>query len=253
MTVTQPVPAATNHGAVDRTVVRLTVAGAAGRRRGWWLLVLPAALLALAFAVRAFLGVDHDVAVDVLSGFALGTLLPLVALIAGTGAIAPEIDDGSITYLLAKPVPRGRIVRSKLAVAAVVAVATGALAVLVAGLVMVGLDQGIAIAFGVGAALAAVAYAALFLLLGVVSRHAVVIGLAYVLIWEGLIGGYVSGARTLSVQQWALSVAEAVAEPGVIEADVRLPVSLVLLAVVTLGATWYAVRRLRAFSLTGDQ
>ncbi len=253
MTATRTIPAAPTRGAVDPTVVRLTLAGLAGRRRGWWLLVLPALLLALAFAVRGFLGVDHDAAVNVLSNFALATLLPLVALIAGTGVIAPEIDDGSITYLLAKPIPRSRIVRSKFAVAAVAAAATGSLTVFVAGLVMVGFDRGIAVAFGIGAALAAVAYAALFVLLGVVSRHAVVIGLAYVLLWEGLIGGFVSGARTLSVQQWGLSVAEAIAEPGAIEADVRLPVALVLLTVVTVGATWYAGRRLRAFSLVGEE
>jgi ABC-2 type transport system permease protein len=199
MTATQPTPATSTSGVVDRTVMRLTLAGIAGRRRVWWLLVLPVLLLALAVAVRLFIGTDPDAAVDVLTGFALALLLPLVALIAGTGAIAPEIDDGSIIYLLAKPVPRPRIVRSKLVVAATVIVLTGALSVFAAGLVMVGFDGGISFAFAIGAAIAAVAYAALFLLLGVLSRHAVPIGLAYVLLWEGLVGGYVSGARTLSV------------------------------------------------------
>ncbi len=252
MTATQTVPAASTRGAVDRTVVRLTVATLAGRRRGWWLLVLPLLLLALAFAVRIFVGVDHNAAVDVLSGFALGTLLPLVALIAGTGVLAPEIDDGSITYLLAKPVPRGRIVRSKLLVGAAATAATAGIGIFVSGVVMVGGDGRIALAFGVAAVVAAIAYAALFVLLSVISRHAVVIGLAYVLLWEGLIGGFVSGARTLSVQQWALSVAEAVAEPGLVEAEVGLPVAVVLLTIVTVGATWYAGRRLRSFSFVGE-
>ena len=44
-------------------------------------------------------------------------MVPLIALIAGTGALGPEIDDGSIVYLLAKPLPRREIVFTKLAVA----------------------------------------------------------------------------------------------------------------------------------------
>jgi ABC-2 type transport system permease protein len=72
---------------------------------------------------------------------------------------------------------------------------------------MSGTTGAIAVGFGVGALVAGVAYSAIFLLLAVVSRHAVVIALVYALIWESLIGGFVPGARTLSVQQWALSVA----------------------------------------------
>ncbi len=37
------------------------------------------------------------------------------------------------------------------------------------------------------------------------SRNAVVIGLLYALIWESLVGTFVPGAQTLSVQQWALA------------------------------------------------
>ena len=43
--------------------------------------------------------------------------MPLVALLATSGLLAPEIDDGSIAYLLAKPISRHTIVASKLVVA----------------------------------------------------------------------------------------------------------------------------------------
>ena len=45
----------------------------------------------------------------------MGTLLPLMCLLIGTGVIGPEIDDGSIVYLLAKPLPRRSILFAKLA------------------------------------------------------------------------------------------------------------------------------------------
>ena len=43
------------------------------------------------------------------------------------------------------------------------------------------------------ALVASIAYAALFLLLGTVSRHAVVFGLVYALVWEALFGSLVAG------------------------------------------------------------
>lgn len=238
-------------GFIDRAVVRLTLGGLLGRRRALLLLVLPVLLLVLAVAARLF-GVSTDGSRDLLDGFGLGTLLPLVALIVGTGVIAPEIDDGSIIYLLAKPVPRLRIVTSKLVVASGAAIAFAAVPILIAGLLLTGTDRGYAVAFGVAVALAAVAYSALFLLLGVVSRHPVVFGLLYIFLWESL-GRVVTGVGLLSVQQWALSVAKALAEEGAIVAEVALPIALVMLVVVTIASTWYAGRRLRAFSLTGDE
>jgi ABC-2 type transport system permease protein len=56
----------------------------------------------------------------------------------------------------------------------------------------------------------------------------------------------------LSVQQWALSVAGAVADDGVVDADVPLVRAVVLLVVVTGAAVWYAGQRLRVLALTGE-
>ena len=72
------------------------------------------------------------------------------------------------------------------------------------------------------ALVASIAYAALFLLLGTVTRHAVVFGLVYALVWEALFGSLVPGARTLSVQQWALAVAQKVAGGDLVTSDVGL-------------------------------
>ena len=64
-------------------------------------------------------------------------------------------------------------------------------------------------------------YAALFLLLGVLTRHAVVIGLVYALLWESLVGNFVPGAKVLSVQQWGLSIAAGLTTTdGLVDADV---------------------------------
>ncbi|MGW4033689.1 ABC transporter permease [Streptomyces sp. NPDC004838] len=235
------------------TVARLTYRAVLGRRRAAILFILPALLLVIAGAIRALNGADDQIAAEVLGGFALATMVPLIGVIAGTGAIAPEIDDGSIVYLLAKPVKRPTIILTKLIVAIGVTMLFSALPTLIAGYILNGNGQQIAAAYTVAALVASIAYSALFLLLGTVSRHAVVIGLVYAIVWESLFGSMVPGARTLSVQQWALSLAEKIGGEGMIGSDVGLPLAVVLLAGVTAVATWYAGQRLRVLKLAGEE
>ncbi|MCX5387632.1 ABC transporter permease [Streptomyces sp. NBC_00083] len=236
------------------TVARLTYRALLGRRRAAILFVLPALLIVISVAVRSFSsGADDQVAADLLGSFALATMVPLIGVIAGTGAIGPEIDDGSIVYLLAKPVSRSTIIFTKLIVAIAVTMAFSAIPTLIAGFILNGNGQQIAIAYTVAALVASIAYAAVFLLLGTITRHAVVFGLVYALVWEALFGNLVPGARTLSVQQWSLALAQRIGENGVISSDVGLPLAVTLLVGVTVVATWYAGQKLRTLKLAGEE
>jgi len=249
---------------MNSTVAALTSRSLLGRKRPLVLLLLPVALLALCTLARVLSNLDRDVerdlnatlAPDLLTAFGIAILMPLLSLIAGTGAIAPEIDEGSIVYLLAKPLNRYSIVVTKLAVAIAVVIAFGVLPVAIAGVVLTGEVGTVTVAFTVGALAAGVAYAAVFLLLAVVTRNAVVVGLIYALIWESLVGGLVPGAQTLSVQQWSMAVVERVlgddAERLRVFAAVDLTTGLVLLTVVTVAATAYAGRRLQSLRLSDD-
>lgn len=207
----------------------------------------------LAVAVRTLTGADDATAGGILGGFALGTMVPLIGVIAGTGAIGPEIDDGSVVYLLAKPVPRPTIILTKLLVAVGVTVTFSALPVLLAGFLLNGNSQQMAVGYAVAAAVASVAYSALFLLFGTVTRHAVVFGLVYALIWEAFVGTLIPGAKTLSIQQWALAIGQKAAAEGALTSDVQLPLALCLLVGLTGAATWYAARRLKAHTLSGEE
>ncbi|MFF2651671.1 ABC transporter permease [Streptomyces sp. NPDC058045] len=237
----------------EPTVARLTYRALLGRRRALILFALPALLIVISLAVRLLTGADDQVAADVLGGFALATMVPIIGVIAGTGAIGPEIDDGSVIYLLAKPVKRPVIIFTKLIVAIAVTMAFSAVPTLIAGFILNGNGQQVAVAYTVAALVASIAYAAIFLLLGTVTRHAVVFGLVYALIWEALFGSLIAGARTLSVQQWSLAVAQRVAGGDLITSDVGLPLATVLLAGVTVVATWYAGQKLRTLKLAGEE
>ncbi|MFE4518614.1 ABC transporter permease [Kitasatospora sp. NPDC056783] len=238
---------------MNPTVARLTLRGLLGRRRGLLLLVAPVLLLVVA-ALASASGADaHEMTGRVLGTLGLGTLVPILGLVVGTGVIATEIDDGSIVYLLAKPLPRWRIVTTKLAVAIGVTWLFSVVPTLLAGLLLVGTQDGVALGYAVAVLVAGATYSALFLLLGVVTRHAVVAGLAYALIWESTVGNFVEGARTLSVQQWGRAVGEAVAGQNAISADVSLGAAVPLLLVVTVAATVLASVKLAGLTLAAEE
>ncbi|MEP7021924.1 MAG: hypothetical protein ABI808_14860 [Pseudonocardiales bacterium] len=242
---------------MNSTVAQLTARSLLGGKRVILLIALPGILLLLAAVARGLAGHDNDVAVGVLNGFALATLVPLLGLIAGTGAIGPEIDDGSIVYMLAKPLSRFSIATTKVVIAVAVISVFAAVPTLIAGLILAG-PSSLAVAFAVGALVAGAAYGALFVLLAVITRHAVIIGLLYALIWETLVGSYVPGAKTLSIRQWSLAVVEKIlgsnrAKQLNVESAVSLVVGVVFLLIVIAGATWYAGSRLRSLRLTSDE
>src|SRR5919112_4718834 len=128
----------------DPTVARLTYRALLGRRRALILGALPLLLIAISVVVRALAGADDQTAADLLGGLALATMVPIIGVIAGTGAIGPEIDDGSVVYLLSKPVKRPTIIFTKLIVAIAVTMAFSALPTLIAGLILNGNGQQIA-------------------------------------------------------------------------------------------------------------
>lgn len=237
---------------MNGTVLSLTFRGMLGRRRSLLLFALPIVMLALSLAIRLIISDDPDAAVSLLHRFALGTLLPLVALIAGTGVIAPEIDDGEIVYLLAKPVSRWSIVVSKLVAAILLTIAFTTIPTLIAGAILTGDLIDPIPGFAAGTIVGAVAYCSLFVLLGVVSRHAAVFGLLYALVWESLVGGYVPGARAVSVQDWAYSLTYVLSSDLETKPEVGAAVALPLLAAVTVVAAVVAVQRLRSLSLAGE-
>jgi ABC-2 type transport system permease protein len=183
---------------------------------------------------------------SVLIGLGIAVVLPIMALVIGASVLGSEIDDGTVVHILAKPLPRSEIVLSKLLVAVLVTVAAVGPAMLLAGLIAGSGRLGVGLLAGTVAG--ALAYNALFLLLSLLTRRPVLIGLIYVLVWEGLLTNLLTGTRVLSIQHHAIAVADRVADSPWFAASVSLPVALAATAVITVGATGLAVDRLRSFA-----
>jgi ABC-2 type transport system permease protein len=238
---------------MNATLMGLGVRAVLGRRRGVMLIILPLVLIVLAVIVRKLAGGGTDPAETVLGGLGLGVVLPLAALIATSSVLSPEIDDGSIVYLLAKPISRHTVLISKLLVAFGCALAFAVVPILIAGLVLAPSPR-LAFAYSLGGLAAAAAYTALFGWLSTISRHAVVLGLIYVLLWEGMIGGLLAGVRWVSFTRWASAIIEATSG-GAHVASPPLGVGYAIVAtlVAVVGLTFLAGRRLQSFNLTGDE
>jgi ABC-2 type transport system permease protein len=233
------------------TIAYITFRGMLGRRRSLLLFALPAVLLLLSIGLRLTGNSDLDTATALLTQFGLGALLPLMALLAGTGVISPEIDDGQIMYLMTKPIPRPLISSTKYLVAVVLVIGFGVVPIFVSALIMNGMTAGLATGFALGSLVGGIAYCALFISIAVLSRFAVTIGLIYALVWENLLARYAAGAKTLSIRQWAISVTDLTTNATAVTSDVHTSTAIPLLVVLTLLGVTFAGWKLRTLSITG--
>lgn len=232
---------------MNPTITKLALQALLGRRRFWALLAFPVVMISLTVALVTLADGDAGFALIEALGFPL--VLPLIALMAASAVLGPEVDDGSVVYLLAKPVNRHAVAISKWVVAWAATLVVGGGSLLVAGLVSG--DERTAVAWLAAGVVSGTAYSALFLALSALTRHAVVVGLLFVLIWETLLGGLLSGVAWLSIAQWGVrlghEVSTALPDPA------SLPWAIGAALAVTLGGVWFAGDRLRSFSLTGDE
>lgn len=237
------------------TLASVSLRGLLNRRRTLLLGLFGALVILVAVLSRLSVASEeaaHAFTSNLLAGFGLAVLLPLVAVIVGTAAIGSELEDGTIIYLLAKPIRRALIVAVKAVVCWLVVLVLVCPAILVAGIIGTGGDAELGIAYATGAAVGAAEYTAMFLALSLVTSRALVAGLAYVVIWEGAVAGLFEGTRILSVRQHALAVAEAVAGGGAVTANLALGTAVVAAAILTVGGIAIAIRRLERVELRGE-
>ncbi|TQS44599.1 ABC transporter permease [Cryptosporangium phraense] len=235
---------------VVRVLAKITLRGLLGRRRFLLLFPLPVLLVVAAIIGRAS-GADPAKWADpVLTQIGFGVVLPLIAMIVGTGVLGSELEDGSAVTLLTTPVPRGTIVLTKLGVAIGVTTLATAVPMFVAGILVDSVRLGIGLA--VGAFVGSVAYSALFVALSVISRRPVLIAIGYLVLWETTLANLLDGVRWLSIRQFAVTTSDWVASTDLVTS--RLPAVYAVLATIVLAtaAATLAIDRLSAFSVRGE-
>jgi len=231
-------------------LIEVTLRGLVGRRRAILLLLLVALPVLIALLVRLTGGrPDAD---RVLDALVVRTVMPLVALIVGTAVIGSEIDDGTAVFLMIKPIARWRIAVSKAIVAIGLTAVLVLPAVIITGLILGSRTDTTAtiVGFTVACFLGGSAYAVAFMALSVFTTRAFLVGLAYVLIWEGVLAGLLEGTKFLSIRQATLGIAAAFGA-DVPDDPLAVSVSVVVLAVVLVGGLVLASWRLARFEIRG--
>ena len=240
---------------MNPTLIMVTLRQLLTRRRMALLLLLGGVLIlvAVVYQLASPSGSAPRFAAGLLDNFAVRALLPIVALLLGTGAIGSEIDDGTVVYILTKPIPRRTIVLTKLFVASAVAAPLTAVPTFVGGLIAAGSPaDGMVVAFTLAVIIGTVLYCAVFLALSLVTSRALIFGLIYVLVWEGLLAGLFAGTRILSIREVTLALADALTDASTVTAQLDLLTALFVTAIVLAASVLLAINRLSAFEIRGE-
>jgi ABC-2 type transport system permease protein len=239
-------------------ILEVTIRALLNRRRSLLMLLLASAPVFIAILIRiAGRSADPErLAATVLDTLVLRTVLPLIALVFGTAAIGSELEDGSAAFLMTKPVPRWKIVAAKMLGASALTALLVVPAAVLAGLLIAG-DQGggavLTLAAAVASLVAILVYCAIFVTLSIVTGRSLVIGLVYVLLWEGVLAGLFEGTRVLSVRQYALGIGAALDPTDRLRAGLDAVPALGLAAIVTMAAFLIAVDRLTKYQIRAPE
>jgi ABC-2 type transport system permease protein len=182
----------------------------------------------------------------VLSAMLAGSILPLVVLAIAAAAFANEIEDRTIANLTLAPIPRWQIALPKLLATITIAAPFIAVSAFLTSHVAFLADARATMAVVTASLVAVALYASAFVWLGLVSTQAIGLGLLYIVLWEGLFSGFVSGVRLLSVRHFSIGLMHGLDERRFAAGGHLSLTTLVALSVILFGGfLLLSVRRLR--------
>jgi len=230
------------------TVYRLTLRQLASR---WRLLIMT--LLAAMPVIMAVLMLRsanatgiQDFETVILSAMLAGSIAPLVVLAIGAPAFANEIEDKTLANLVLTPLARGRIALPKLLATITIAAPFMAASAFATSYVAYLGDMTATIALTVAAIAGVAMYASAFVWLGLVTTQAIGFGLLYIVLWEGLFSGFVSGVRLLSIRHFSIALMHGLDERRFAFTNhVNLVVAIIISSLVFAGFLLLSIRRLR--------
>jgi ABC-2 type transport system permease protein len=153
---------------------------------------------------------------------------------------------------MVKPVPRWQILVSKMLVAAGLTAALVIPSIVFTGLLLGGSANSASItwAFALACFVGGTAYAVAFVTLSAYTSRALLVGLAYTLLWEGVLAGLLEGTRFLSIRQATLGIASALGAkiPG---DPLSTQVSVLVVVVVIAGSFALGSWKLARFEVRG--
>lgn len=223
---------------------------------GRWRITIMAALAGLPVIMAVFTLRQPDAPTVaafesvVLSAMLAGSILPLVVLAIAAAAFANEVEDRTIANLTLAPIPRWQIALPKLLAAMTIAGPfIAASAFMTSHVAFLG-DARATAAVVVSSLVAVALYSSAFVWLGLVSTQAIGLGLLYIVLWEGLFSGFVSGVRLLSVRHFSMGLMHGLDERRFAAGNhLSLTAVIAVSVIVFAGFLLLSVRRLRRMDI----
>ena len=204
------------------------------------------ALASLAVLLGALARSDDDplrATTEIALGYGLGIVVPLATAWLATSSVGDLVEDRLLVYLWLKPVPRWQLPAA--AVLATVTIVVPLVAVpLVAAATVAGASQ-LTGSLLLACVLASLAYAGVFVAVGLWLRRALWWCLLYILVWENGLARAVDGAARLSIASYAQSLVANAADVSIAYADRPTGVSVVVPVVIGVAGLTLAVIRYR--------
>jgi len=197
------------------TITSVTLRALLGRRRTLLMVLLAAMPILLGLIVRANSDqLSLKILGQTLDGIVTRTCLPLIAIVFGTAALGSELEDGTGVHLLTKPIDRWIIIVSKTLVAGTLTAVLIVPSTVISGILMGGTggdEIAVTFAFALSVLVGSYLYTAIFLVLSAITTRGLLIGLAYALIWEGIVAGLLPGSQAFSVREYLTGIVQALA------------------------------------------
>ena len=185
---------------------------------------------------------------EYIAGFGFAIFVPLVALVIATATLGTLIVEKTLAYFCLRPIGRWNISSAAMLAGLIVLVPLILVPMGVIGAVAGEAPSIIGALAGAGVGL--VAYLSVFTMLGLFTQRALIWGLVYVLVWEGLVAGFSQGARRLAIRTYARGAMSRISDTEVISDP---PTSAVIIIVtVAVALACFAVTTWRLNSMTVD-
>ncbi len=186
----------------------------------------------------------------ILNGMLAGAIIPLATLATARAGFGDEISDRTLANVTLTPYSRWKVVLPKLlAVTTVPALIIAASAALTSHMAY-GADFTATWAVTLGAVVAVILYSTLFVWLDLATPHAIGIGLAYIVVWEGLFSRFIYGVRFLSLRSYSFSITHGMDDRRMADGDhTALGLSVAVAVAVVAALFALSVRRLRTMDV----
>jgi ABC-2 type transport system permease protein len=185
----------------------------------------------------------------------IGVIVPMLTLLLAGSVFASDMEEGTASIVLSKPISRMTILLERFAATVLLALALTLGSSLLSILVQWGRAANLGslmLAATAAVAVGTIVYAALFIALSLVTRRGIIIGLLYVLIWESTLAGQFAGTRSLSVREYMFTILSALDRTGLAQQITAVtPRTALLLGLVVLSlALGFALLRLKNYEVT---